>query len=52
MNVINNKTENSYLLAAASGHTCMTSTHQAAGLEAFKNLEAENKMIDRILQVR
>lgn len=52
MNVINNKTENSYLLAAAAGHTCMMSTCQAVGLEAFKNLEAENEMIDRILQVR
>lgn len=51
MNVINNKTENSYLLAAAADHTCMTSTCHTAGLEALKKLETENKMLDRILQV-
>ncbi len=56
MDVMNNKTENSYLLAAAFGHTCITSTSQEAGLEAgleaFKKLESEFGKIDRILRVR
>jgi len=52
MNVINNKTENSYLLAAASGHTRMTSPCQATGMDALKKLESEFGKIDQILRVR
>lgn len=48
MKVINNKTENSCLLAVATGHACMTNTHPANALGTF----SEFGKIDRILQVR
>lgn len=52
MKIENNTDQNSYLMAAASGHCCWASPVQSVCLDAFKRMQGMNYKIDRILQGR